>query len=45
MHIVAKKETFVLNLKSLVDLFKSKDEKLWESSKWMFDDNFRFLDG
>jgi len=26
-------------------VLKSKDESLWEQSKWMFDGEFRFLDG
>ena len=28
-----------------MDLLKSKDEALWENAKWMFDGQFRFLDG
>lgn len=46
MHVVAKPETPVINLKMLMSLLKSKDEALWNRSKWMFDPNhFRFLDG
>ena len=45
MHIVAKPETPVVNLKKLMSLLKSKDEALWLESKWMFDGSFRFLDG
>jgi len=45
MHIVAKPETPVINLRQLMDLLKSSDAGLWERAKWMFDKNFRFLDG
>ena len=45
MHIVAKPGTPVLNLRQLMELFKSKDEELWQRCKWMFDGQFRFLDG
>ena len=45
MHIVARPETPVINLKQLMSLLKSKDEVLWQRAKWMFDGNFRFLDG
>ena len=46
MHIVAKPETAVINLKALMSLLKSKNARLWEQSKWMFDKNhFRYLDG
>ena len=36
MRIVAKPETRVLNLKTLMGILKSKDAALWEQSKWMF---------
>ena len=36
-HIVAKPETPVLNLKLLEALFRSKDEDLWQRSKWVFE--------
>lgn len=45
MHIVALPSTPVINLRQLMTLLKSKDEVLWERSKWMFDGNFRYLDG
>ena len=45
MHIVARPETPVINLKQLMSLLKSKDEVLWQRAKWIFDGNFRFLDG
>jgi len=45
MRIRAKPETTVINLESLVSLFKSKDENLWKKASWMFDGEFRFLDG
>ena len=46
MHIVARPETPVINLKQLMGLLKSKDEQLWERCRWMFDKNhFRNLDG
>ena len=28
-----------------MDLLRSKDEARWEASKWMFDGQFRYLDG
>jgi hypothetical protein len=34
-----------LNFKQLMNVLKSKDESLWEQSQWMFDGEFRFLDG
>lgn len=34
-----------LNFKNLIEILKSKDVKLWEQSQWMFDGEFRFLDG
>ena len=34
-----------VNLAQLTELLKSKDEKAWEKSKWIFDGNLRFLDG
>ena len=45
MHVVAGPETPVLNLRSLCDLLRSNDEELYERSRWMFDGDFRFLDG
>jgi len=46
MHVVAKPDTPVINLKALMSLLKSKDAVLWERAKWMFDKNhFRYLDG
>ena len=45
MHIVARPETPVINLRQLTDLLKSKDAQLWERAKWMFDGTFRFIDG
>ena len=45
MRVVAGPETPVLNLRSITDLLKSSDEELWERSRWMFDGEFRFLDG
>lgn len=45
MHIVARPETPVINLETLVNLLKSKDEGLWQQAKWMFDKKFRYLDG
>ena len=50
MRIRAKKPPFsnaprTLNFKNIVELFKSKDEKLWEENAWIFDGNFRYLDG
>jgi len=46
MHIVAKPETSVINLKQLMCLLKSKDAQLWERCRWMFDPkHFRYLDG
>ena len=34
-----------VNLKSLMELFKSKDEQLWKDNAWKFDGEFRYLDG
>ena len=45
MRIVALPETPVINLKQLVSIFKSKDAEVLERNKWMFDGEFRFLDG
>lgn len=45
MHIVAKPETPVLNLNQLTNLLKSKDEELWQRTKWIYDGQFKFLDG
>jgi len=36
-HIRALPDTPVLNLKQLTVLFKSKDEALWQRSKWVFE--------
>jgi len=33
-----------VNLKSLLEILKSKDEKLFTDNKWIFDGEFRFLD-
>ena len=45
MRVVARPETPVINLRQLMALFKSKSEGLWNRAKWMFDGQFRFLDG
>lgn len=45
MHVVAGPEVPVLNLKQLQAVLKSSDEVLWENSRWMFDGEYRFLDG
>ena len=37
MHIVARPETPVINLRQLMDLLKSSDAGLWERAKWMFE--------
>jgi hypothetical protein len=34
-----------INFKNLMNLLKSKDEKLFLSSQWMWDGDFKFLDG
>ena len=36
MHIIAKPETRTVNLKTVMNILKSKDAALWEESKWMF---------
>ena len=41
LHVVAKPETPVLNLKQLIKLLRSSDTNLWERSKWAFDGTFR----
>jgi hypothetical protein len=45
MRIRARPETKTLNLKELMGVLRSKDAKLWKNSEWMFDGEFRFLDG
>ena len=45
MRVVARPDTPVINLGQLIALLKSKDAALWERAKWMFDGQFRFLDG
>lgn len=45
MHIRARPDTPTLNLDALMSLFRSKDAKLWKKCSWMFDGEFRFLDG
>jgi len=37
--------TKTINLNFLVDLFRSQDEQLYRENAWMFDGEFRFLDG
>ena len=39
------KDTPVVNLNQLVDMLRSKDEKQWEKSKWIYDGTLRMLDG
>ena len=34
-----------VNLKQLMAMMKSKDEALFEENKWIWDKEFRFLDG
>lgn len=34
-----------INFDNLMTMLKSKDEKLFEDNKWMFDGDFKFLDG
>lgn len=45
MHIRARPGTTVLNQKTLTHLFRSKDVELWEKAQWMFEGEFKFLDG
>ena len=45
MRIRARPETRVLNMENLVSLFRSKDEALWNQNAWMFQNEFKFLDG
>lgn len=46
MHVVARPQTEVINLKQLERLLRSKDANLWDRCHWMFDKkHFRFLDG
>lgn len=45
MRIRARPETATLNMEELVSIFRSKDKALWTRSKWMFDNEFKFLDG
>jgi hypothetical protein len=34
-----------INFKQQYDMLRSKDEKLWEDAQWIYDGDFRFLDG
>lgn len=45
MHVVPKPGTPTINLRKLVSMLKSKDAAELESARWMFDGEFRFLDG
>ena len=50
MQVIAKRPPFMHapstpKLSHIVDLFKSKDEQLWKENAWIFDGNFRYLDG
>ena len=45
MHIRAEPATKTLNLKELMRLFLSKDEQLWQQSKWIFENERKYLDG
>ena len=43
--MVAKPSTRTLNFSKLIEILKSKDENLLKENAWMFDGEFRFLDG
>jgi len=45
MRIRASKNTPVVNLDELVAVLRSKDETLWNKNKWIFENEFKFLDG
>lgn len=45
MRVRARPETAVLNHDELMSIFRSKDAKLWKKSAWMFENEFKFLDG
>lgn len=45
MKCIARQSTPVLNLKQLIHVLRSNDEDLWFKSKWMFEQEFKFLDG
>lgn len=45
MRIRASKGTPVVNLDDLVAMLKSKDEGLYIKNKWIFENEFKFLDG
>ena len=45
MAIRANPDTTTLNLKELMRVLLSKDKKVWEAKKWIFDGERRFLDG
>ena len=34
-----------INFKSLWNMLKSKDNEIWEDNKWIYDGDFKFLDG
>lgn len=45
MRIRASKNTPVVNLDELVAVLRSKDENIWNKNKWIFENEFKFLDG
>ena len=45
MRIRANPETTTLNVEELIKLFRSKDEKLWDQHRWIFEGTGKFLDG
>ena len=42
---IAKASSRTVNINKLIEILKSKDEKLLTENAWMFDGEFRFLDG
>ena len=45
MNLVAGPTVPTINLNQLVHLLKSRDDQLWARSSWIFNGNFRYLDG
>ena len=45
MRVRARPSTPVLNMHELMEVLRSKDVKLWKKSAWMFEGEFKFLDG
>jgi len=45
MHIRPAESTKTIDINTLINILKSKDRSLYESNKWLFEGNSRFLEG